>query len=75
MFSHLKNLLVSVLDEQILVISINWPEVRNCVNSETAKELLYAFDYLESEPSLKIGILKSEGKTSFCSGFDLKEVV
>ncbi|CAJ0599598.1 unnamed protein product [Cylicocyclus nassatus] len=57
----------------ILFIGINRPNRKNCVNHETAKELVVAFKRFNNDPDVKIGILYGEGNT-FCSGYDLSEV-
>ncbi|KAL6728456.1 hypothetical protein Aduo_010228 [Ancylostoma duodenale] len=61
------------LDNGILYIGINRPEKRNCVNHDTAKQLVAAFQRFNGDPKVKIGILYGEGN-NFCSGYDLSEV-
>ncbi|VDN32584.1 unnamed protein product [Cylicostephanus goldi] len=61
------------LDDSILFIGINRPSRKNCVNHETAKELVAAFNRFNNNPDVKIGILYGEGNT-FCAGYDLSEV-
>ncbi|PAV83463.1 hypothetical protein WR25_12340 [Diploscapter pachys] len=66
--------LVNVLFEDgILFISINRPEKRNCVNHLTALQLIKAFERLNDDEQVKIGIFYGEGNT-FCAGYDLSEV-
>ena len=55
----------------ILVITINRPEAKNAINLETAQVMAAAFDRLDSEEALRIGILTGAGAT-FSSGMDLK---
>ncbi|MFW7343098.1 crotonase/enoyl-CoA hydratase family protein [Pollutimonas sp. H1-120] len=57
--------------EQIQIITVNRPEARNAVNYETAHELAKAFDALDANDNVMIGILTGAGNT-FCSGMDLK---
>lgn len=57
----------------ILLITINRPEKRNCINNESAKLLLDAFKELDSNDDIKIGILSGKGG-NFCSGYDLSEL-
>ncbi|WKY07215.1 hypothetical protein Q1695_006996 [Nippostrongylus brasiliensis] len=61
------------LDGEILLISINRPEKRNCVNHATAIELVKAFERFNRDPAVKIGILYGEGG-NFCAGYDLSEI-
>lgn len=55
----------------VLVITINRPDVRNAVNYACAEQLALAFDRLDADPSLRIGILTGAGK-GFSAGMDLK---
>jgi enoyl-CoA hydratase len=54
----------------VLVITLNRPEVRNAVNAELAAGVAAALDLLDSDDSLRVGILTGAGP-SFCSGMDL----
>jgi len=53
-------------------VTINRPEVRNCVDGETAQLLFEAAQEFNSDPSLYVLILTGAGNVSFCSGADLK---
>ncbi|ANT54997.1 crotonase/enoyl-CoA hydratase family protein [Mesorhizobium amorphae] len=55
----------------ILVITINRPEVRNAVDAKTADAIQDAMDLLENEEDLLVGVLTGAGG-NFCSGMDLK---
>ena len=55
----------------IATISINRPEVRNCVDPETAKLLYQAFLEFDADESAKVAVLTGVGGF-FCAGFDLK---
>ena len=57
-----------------LVVKINRPDVRNCVDGETAGLLNAAADEFRDDDSLCIMILTGAGDVSFCSGADLKAV-
>ncbi|HEY9571551.1 MAG TPA: crotonase/enoyl-CoA hydratase family protein [Pusillimonas sp.] len=61
---------VEIID-QIQIITVNRPEARNAVNYETAHELAKAFDALDANDQVAIGILTGAGNT-FSSGMDLK---
>jgi enoyl-CoA hydratase len=56
------------------VVSINRPEVRNCVDGETAQLLNDAVDAFRADDGLDVMVLTGAGEVSFCSGADLKNV-
>lgn len=58
---------------EILVVTINRPEVRNAVNSATARKLGQAFVEFDNDDSLKVAVLTGASGT-FCAGADLKSV-
>lgn len=57
----------------ITLIGINRPEVRNCINSETASKLAEIIEQFENDEESPIGILHGIGG-NFCAGYDLKEL-
>jgi enoyl-CoA hydratase len=54
-------------------VTINRPEVRNCVDGETAQLLFEAVQKFNDDPSLDVLILTGAGDIAFCSGADLKD--
>ncbi|MCH7698669.1 MAG: enoyl-CoA hydratase/isomerase family protein [Chloroflexi bacterium] len=56
------------------VVTINRPDVRNCVDGETAQLLNDAADVFRDDNELAIMILTGAGDISFCSGADLKAI-
>jgi methylglutaconyl-CoA hydratase len=54
--------------------SINRPEKRNALNSDTCRQLLTAFGSAESDPAIGAIMLRGNG-TAFCAGMDLEEVL
>ncbi|GAU99080.1 hypothetical protein RvY_10126 [Ramazzottius varieornatus] len=54
----------------VMLIGLNRPEKRNCVNEATAKELLAAVTEFEENKSAKVGVLYGKGGY-FCAGWDL----
>lgn len=58
---------------EVLVVTINRPEVRNAVNSPTARKLGQAFVDFDEDDSLKVAVLTGAAGT-FCAGADLKSV-
>ena len=57
--------------DEILVITLNRPEVRNAINSELSLGVLDALAKLDADADLRVGILTGAGGT-FCAGLDLK---
>ncbi|MEM9520773.1 MAG: crotonase/enoyl-CoA hydratase family protein [Actinomycetota bacterium] len=57
----------------ILIVTINRPEVRNAVNSPTARRLGQTFVDFDNDDSLKVAVLTGANGT-FCAGADLKSV-
>lgn len=55
----------------VLVVTLDRPEVRNAVRQETAAAVAAAWDALDDDDSLVIGVLAGAGE-SFCAGRDLK---
>lgn len=61
----------SAVRGQLLVITIDRPQVRNAIDGRTARELAAAFDRLESTAALRAGVLTGAGGY-FCAGADLR---
>ncbi len=57
----------------VWIVTINRPEVRNCVDRPTADALSAAFRDFEADDTLSVAILTGAGG-AFCSGADLKAV-
>lgn len=67
---------MSVLTEgrgDVLVITIDRPEVRNAVDAATAADLARAFDELDADDRWRAGVL-SGGPAAFSAGADLRAV-
>ncbi|MEX1255865.1 MAG: enoyl-CoA hydratase-related protein [Dehalococcoidia bacterium] len=58
--------------DRTFVVTINRPEVRNCVDGETAQGLFEAVEAFRSDDGLDVLILTGAGDAAFCSGADLK---
>jgi enoyl-CoA hydratase len=54
----------------VTVVSLDRPEVRNAVDGEHARALLEAFEEIESDEQVRVGVLHGAG-SSFCAGADL----
>ncbi len=59
--------------EEIFVVTITRPEVRNCVDRETAEALADAFRAFDENEALRVAILQGQDG-AFCAGADLKAV-
>lgn len=59
-------------NNRIVVININRPSKRNCVNTETGQELLRAFKDFDDDQEALVAIFASKNGI-FCAGFDLME--
>lgn len=56
----------------ILLVRLNRPKDLNCINSTGHAELDRIWSFLDTEPSLSVGIITGTGR-AFCAGADLKE--
>lgn len=64
----------SVLTERaddVLVVTLHRPDVRNAVDAAMSAEVAAAMDELDGDDGLSVGILAGSGPT-FCAGMDLK---
>lgn len=57
---------------EVFIVTITRPEVRNCVDRETAEALAEAFRSFDADDALRVAILPGEAGY-FCAGADLKE--
>ncbi len=66
----MNNVLTEVYGE-VLVVTINRPEVRNAVDGSTARALVEVFRAFDADSSMRVAVLAGAGGT-FCAGADLK---
>jgi len=59
--------------DNLWIVTITRPEVRNCVDRETAEALADAFRAFDGNDDLRVAILQGEDG-AFCAGADLKAV-
>lgn len=59
--------------DNILVVAIDRPEVRNAVDAPTSAALAQAFRAFDADDALSVAILTGTGET-FCAGYDLKSL-
>ncbi|MEU1304440.1 enoyl-CoA hydratase-related protein [Streptomyces shenzhenensis] len=55
----------------VLLVTLDRPEKRNAMNAEMTLALDVAFDRLDDDPALRVGVLAAEGPF-FCAGTDLR---
>ncbi len=58
-------------DGGLVIVTINRPDARNCVNRAVSYGVCEAIDELDRNPELRVGILTGAGG-NFCAGMDLK---
>ena len=58
----------------VTVLTLNRPEVHNCVDPETAVALGRAIEDFAADPGQRVLVLTGAGRASFCSGADLKRI-
>ncbi|MCF8084865.1 MAG: enoyl-CoA hydratase/isomerase family protein [Deltaproteobacteria bacterium] len=61
-------------DKGVCVLTLNRPEVFNALNRQLVQELISALKRAESEPDVRVVILKGAGK-AWCAGGDLEELL
>lgn len=64
--------IIETIDD-IHIVRINRPEVKNAIDGETADLLYAAFQAFDENDSFKVAVLTGEGSV-FCSGADLKSI-
>ena len=68
-----ENLLVEKRN-QIGIIKINRPQVRNALNNETVTEILAAFEELENDQEIGVIIFTGVGEKAFAAGADINQL-
>ena len=68
-----KNIIVTIEDDGIAVITLNRPDVLNALNSEVGRDLRKAAEILKEDKNTKVVILTGQGK-AFAAGADIKEL-
>lgn len=57
----------------IAIVSIDRPQARNAINRGVIDGLRQAWQRLQTDDALRVGILTATGDKAFCAGMDLKE--
>ncbi|KAH8810969.1 ClpP/crotonase-like domain-containing protein [Xylogone sp. PMI_703] len=71
--SSTESVIVRKSSDGILFIGINRPEVKNAIDTHTARHLAIAFEKFEQDSTAKVCIFHGSSE-NFCTGFDLREV-
>ncbi|KAJ5194168.1 Crotonase core [Penicillium cf. griseofulvum] len=56
----------------VLLVTLNRPRNLNCISTQGHADLHAVWEWLDEEPSMRVGILTGKGR-AFCAGADLKE--
>lgn len=73
MKSKFKTLTLETLNQHILLVTLNRPEVRNAINLEMMQDLLLLWSEMtKNHEALRCVILTGTGDKAFCAGADLK---
>lgn len=56
----------------VTIITLNRPEVKNCIGTLTHRELIDAFDRFRTDDKASVAVLTGAGDSAFCAGGDLK---
>ncbi|MDG1491417.1 MAG: enoyl-CoA hydratase-related protein, partial [Planctomycetota bacterium] len=59
-------------DGDILIVTINRPEVLNSLDVPSSIELSEVFDAFEQDDQHRVAIVTGAGEKAFCAGLDLK---
>ena len=65
------NTVLAEVHNDVLVVTINRPEVRNAVDGATARALVEVFRGFDRDSSMRVAVLAGAAGT-FCAGADLK---
>lgn len=58
--------------DRVMTVTINRPEVMNCLNPEANYELAAIFDEFDRDSELWAAVLTGAGDRAFCAGLDIK---
>ncbi|KAM0427581.1 hypothetical protein ACHAPT_007542 [Fusarium lateritium] len=72
-YPHVQDSIISFPRKNIIQVTLNRPEHRNCLPIEATIELGALWKWYDAEPELRCAVLTGAGDKAFCSGMDLKE--
>jgi enoyl-CoA hydratase/carnithine racemase len=71
---RLETLRTELVEEAILLVTLNRPDDANALNTQMGKDLVQLFFALEDDPgAARVAIITGAGERFFCAGGDLKE--
>lgn len=71
---HITFIQIEVLEDYLLLVTLNRPEVRNAFNTQMASDLHLLLQWIEDNPfAFRCIMLRGAGEKAFCAGADLKE--
>jgi enoyl-CoA hydratase/carnithine racemase len=68
-----RTILVSYLEDGIVLITLNRPQAANALSVQMLKELQDAIDNCKFDPAVRCVVITGDGEKAFCAGADLKE--
>lgn len=74
-YPQYETLKIEMLENNIMLLSLNRPQKLNAVNRKMADELTDIWKRLKEDLATRVVILKGEGEKGFCGGVDVKEEV
>jgi enoyl-CoA hydratase len=70
----LATLKVEMVEEEILLVTLNRPADANALNTQMARDLIKLFFQIEDDPgAARVVVMTGAGERFFCAGGDLKE--
>lgn len=68
----MKKMTIFEIKEKVAYVTINRPEVRNCINPYVLYELSQHFDEIENNDDIWLAVITGAGDKAFSAGADLK---
>ncbi|MCS7001421.1 MAG: enoyl-CoA hydratase/isomerase family protein [Dehalococcoidia bacterium] len=59
----------------IAIVTLNRPEAKNSLNTAMHRDVVWAWDEINANPEIRVGIVTGAGDRAFCAGRDIKEFV
>ncbi len=66
---------VEIDNQGIVVVTLNNPEMRNCITPQLSKDMNRALDAIHGDRSVRVVIVTGAGEESFCAGMSLKHFI
>ncbi|GIW05703.1 MAG: enoyl-CoA hydratase [Dehalococcoidia bacterium] len=59
----------------IAIVTLNRPEAKNSLNTGMHRDVVWAWDEINSTPEIRVAIVTGAGDRAFCAGRDIKEFI